>query len=271
MATYVIGDIHGCFQTFLSLIGDLDFNPRRDRLRFVGDLVNKGPASLEMLRWAFHHRDSIDLVLGNHDLHLIRRYFGLRPGKSSDTLESILQAHDADELINWLLGQPLFFDDGRNIMIHAGLLPSWGLIEAARQAHLAHEYLARLIAIASGLRDPGFEQNERESLEALRVFTSIRCCNKEGEPEYDFTGSPNQAPGRLRPWFRFPEIERIPRRFIFGHWARLGFLSTETALCLDSACVYGGSLTAVRLDDRRRFTVNKEEPSPSAAWASSNG
>jgi bis(5'-nucleosyl)-tetraphosphatase (symmetrical) len=251
MATYALGDIHGCFRTLERLLRRIAFDPPRDRLWNTGDLVNRGPHSLEVLRWARALGDRLTVVLGNHDLHLLARAAGLARAKPRDTLEEVLAAPDRDELLAWLRARPLLHAENGRVLVHAGLLSAWTVAEA--QA-LARSLEARLRA-PGGLKllSPASQAPQRTP---LWVLTRMRVCAADGSPGPDFTGPPEAAPPDCRPWFAFPGRRSAEATILFGHWAALGFYQAPGLLGLDSGCVWGGALTAVRLEDAEVF----EEP-----------
>jgi bis(5'-nucleosyl)-tetraphosphatase (symmetrical) len=259
MATYAIGDIQGCFAAFERLLERIRFDPHGDRLWLVGDLVNRGPQSLEILRWAYQHRDAVTAVLGNHDLHLLARAAGVREPKSRDTVDEVLEAPDSAELLDWLRHRPFLVTDGQYAMVHAGLLPSWTVEQAAQ---LARE-------LESALQGPQYDRviesiysgvsaDWSETLDPSRrwsaladVFTRLRICTLEGQPRYDFAGPLDQIPQGCLPWFAFPQRRSTSHKIICGHWAALGLYCEPGLFALDSGCVWGGELTALRLDDEQ--------------------
>jgi bis(5'-nucleosyl)-tetraphosphatase (symmetrical) len=257
MATYAIGDIQGCFATFERLLQRVEFDPGRDRLWLVGDLVNRGPQSLEVLRWAHRHRDAVEAVLGNHDLHLLACAAGLRKPRPKDTVADVLAAPDRDELLDWLRRRPFFFTQGPYVMVHAGLLPAWSVHEA--------EQLARELEAALGGPDSDrvlaaiYSESPPEWSDSLEppqrwcalanVFTRLRICTLDGRPRLDFSGSLEQVPQKHLPWFDFPGRRSASHTIVCGHWAALGFYRAHGLYALDSGCVWGGALTALRLDD----------------------
>lgn len=243
MATYVVGDVQGCFTTLERLLARINFEPSRDRLWLVGDIVNRGPSSLDVLRFVYALEDRAVVVLGNHDLHLIARSRGTRERKRRDTFDDILAAPDRDELISWLASRPLMHREGNFVMVHAGLLPGWSLDEAESLARKAEKKL-KGDRLGKSLRT------------VVDAFTRLRTCNEAGEMCLEFTGPPEQAPKGFRPWF---ELANLPddATVLFGHWASLGLHLGANAIGLDTGCVWGGSLTALRLEDRELF----QEPS----------
>ncbi len=260
MATWVVGDVQGCFSTFQALLDRLEFRPGRDRLWFVGDLVNRGPDSLGMLRWAYRHRDSLVCVLGNHDLHLLAQREGVIPARRRDTLAPLLAAPDAGALCGWVAGLPFVHRENGFLLVHAGLLPRWDLAAVEAAGAAAREALARdgrgfLRALYSLRGDRPPEDGDRsggddlgKAVAAASVFTRIRIVDSEGTPSFDFDGVAEAIPPGHRPWF---ELLSLPEGLtvLFGHWAALGLMVSDPAVCLDSGCVWNGSLTALRLED----------------------
>src|SRR3990172_2165361 len=265
MATYAVGDVQGCFTTLERLLRRIEFDPGSDRLWLVGDLVNRGPSPLEVLRWAKSMGKCVTAVLGNHDLHLIARAEGLREPRKRDTFDDVLEAPDRDALLEWLIGRPLFHREGDFVLVHAGLLPEWSLEDAEALAWEAQEALRsrRRYPLLESFEDDGASPRWDGDLaepERLRLvvdaFTRIRTLRPTGELCLDFAGPPQQAPNGCRPWFdlcSFPPGATA----IFGHWAALGLHLGKNVIGLDTGCAWGGSLTALRLEDRQVF----QEPS----------
>lgn len=265
MATYAIGDLQGCYDPLRRLLDRVGFDPGADGLWLTGDLVNRGPRSLEALRFVKGLGASAVPVLGNHDLHLLRRAEGLAPGKRLDTLDPVLSAPDRDELTDWLRRRPLLHRDRGYVLVHAGLLPQWSMDKAAALAREAEsrlrapdyrDFLRDTIAHEAVPWSEDLDGPARGSC-AVGVLTRLRCCTARGEVEASFSGPPADAPEGFRPWFhlrREPEAETI----LFGHWSALGLHFADRAVCLDSGCVWGGPLTALRLDDSRVFQVPRD-------------
>jgi len=259
MATWVIGDIHGCWRTLQGLLEKIEWNPARDELWLVGDFVNRGPRSLEVLRWAVAHHDQVTAVLGNHDLHLLGRACGVAAAKKSDTLDEILEAADREELLEWLRQLPLMHQFGRFILVHAGLAPEWnielahGFVDAIGVDCAGDESHSLLAAIEEKNGQPWHVDLEREDrLAAAAVtMTRIRMVDADGRADLGYTGAPASAPDGYLPWFATSAVLRQGYCVIFGHWAMLGLHRTRGTICLDTGCVYGGCLTALRLDDGR--------------------
>jgi bis(5'-nucleosyl)-tetraphosphatase (symmetrical) len=252
VATYAIGDIQGCWDELRRLLDRIEFDPRRDRLWLSGDLVNRGPKSLQVLEFAYANRASIVAVLGNHDLHLLNRIAGVSSRKKRDTLGGILNSPRRDELADWLRTNPLVHREGNTLLLHAGVLPGWDWIEVDRRARKVQE----------GLQSEHWEDFLRSlkrgasnEAETVAVLTRLRMLDKKGRPHWGYAGAPEEAPSELKPWFEAKERKLSDVTIVFAHWAALGHRMMEKVICLDSACVWGGKLTAVRLEDRAVFQV----------------
>jgi bis(5'-nucleosyl)-tetraphosphatase (symmetrical) len=263
LATYAIGDVQGCFDELRALVDMLGLDRAGDRLWFVGDLVNRGPASLATLRFVRDLGDRAVVVLGNHDLHLLALAEGHVKGRGDDTLEEVLAAPDRAELLDWLRARPMIHADGSNVMVHAGLLPQWS-IAAARS--LARE-------VESELRGPGYSKflatlygsrpdrwsDDLRGPDRLRVIvnamTRLRFCSREGVMEFEAKGETARAPEGYLPWFDVPGRKSAGSTIVCGHWSALGLRLAPGLLALDSGCVWGGQLSAIRLEDRRLFQI----------------
>jgi len=259
MATYAIGDLQGCVDELRRLLAAFEFDASRDRLWFVGDLVNRGPSSLETLRLVRSFGDVAVCVLGNHDFHLLCRAEGFARRHADDTLDPVLGAPDAAELLDWLRHRPMLHEERGFAMVHAGLLPQWSL---ARARALARE-------VETALRGPHYREflrhlygarpnRWREDLagwDRLRVIVNamarLRFCTEDGEMLLEVKRE--EAPPGARRWFELRPADEPP--IVFGHWSTLGLVMTEKVLALDTGCVWGGRLTAVRLEDRALFQV----------------
>lgn len=262
MAIYAIGDIQGCARSLEHLLAQIRFDPSIDRLWCVGDLVNRGPGSLRVLRYLKQLGPAAQVVLGNHDLFLLavaEQIVGLRP---KDTIQDILDAPDRDNLLEWLRRQPLHHHDHSYFMVHAGLLPQWSIDDAARLAQEAEQALSGpnmrdfLQALFHGNAPqwhPSLTGYER-LVAATRALTRLRTCTPDGALS-GFSGSPHNAPPGHLPWFRIPHRRNSDHTILFGHWAALGLHLESNLLGLDSGCVWGRQLTAVRLEDRMVFQV----------------
>jgi len=259
MALYAIGDIQGCDAELGALLEAIEFSADRDRLWFVGDLVNRGPESLQTLRRIRAMGDAATVVLGNHDLHLLAVALGLSRVRSDDTLDHVLAAPDRMALLEWLLHRPLMHEErSLNLsLVHAGLPPQWDLPTArscAREIERAlREDPARVFQLMYG-DQPSRWDDRLEGAERLRFivncFTRLRYVDAAGRLVLRVKGSPHKAQTKqLIPWFEAPEARWRDARVVFGHWSTLGYLNTSAVVSLDTGCVWGGSLTALRLDD----------------------
>lgn len=256
MATYAIGDLQGCYDTFQRLLERIEFEPDRDEIWLAGDLVNRGPGSLAVLRWVKAHERSCRVVLGNHDLHLLARARGLEGRRRRDTLEGVLQANDRDDLIEWLRQQPLLQRKGNRVMVHAGLLPRWTLDEAEGRAKRAQEILKsdqldRLLRRGSPESPMGPEMAEVR--ETVAVMTRVRMLAMDGSPRFAHKGPPEGAPPGQQAWYAASHQRSEDAVVLFGHWAALGFRAINGVVALDSGCVWGQTLTALRLEDQQVF------------------
>jgi bis(5'-nucleosyl)-tetraphosphatase (symmetrical) len=267
MATYAIGDVQGCGATLRRLIARLSLDPV-DRVWFVGDLVNRGPSSLDVLRQVRDLGDRAVVVLGNHDLHLLAESVGI--GAPSAELREIHESPDRDELLAWLRGCPLLHREGDSLMIHAGLLPGWTAADAQERARQAESVLqgeegAGLLrdlyyppAAGRGELDDGPGTTRlRRTIEAQ---TRLRICDEQGRMNLGFKEGLDRIPDGFHPWFRAPGRRTVEMTVIFGHWARLGLVQEAGVLALDTGCVYGNLLTAVCLEDRRVIQEQYREP-----------
>jgi bis(5'-nucleosyl)-tetraphosphatase (symmetrical) len=263
MATYAIGDVQGCFLTLTRLLERFRFDSRADRIWLVGDLVNRGPRSLDVLRWAISLGDRVTAVLGNHDLHLLAVAVGARMQRPRDTLSAVLEAPDREDLLGWLSRRPLVHREGPFVLVHAGLLPSWSAHQARSLAlevenELAGQGQGRFLqALYSGGGDSVLWDDTLTGISRLRVITGaltrLRTCTREGRICLDFTGPPDAAPSGCIPWFDVPGRKTAASTVVCGHWAALGLHLRNGLFALDSGCVWGGVLTGVRLEDREVF------------------
>lgn len=267
MATYAIGDLQGCYAPLQRLLSKCCFNATGDQLWFVGDLVNRGPDSLAILRFVKSLGDQAVVVLGNHDLHLLTVASGFTKAHRGDTLDEILNAPDRDELLTWLRYQPLLHRAAGYTMIHAGLLPSWRVAQA--------ESLAREVATA--LRSPDYLdflrnmygnqptrwRDDLTGWDRLRVITNsltrLRICTAQGEMEFAHKGELDTVPEGYMPWYDVPNRSSLSEPIICGHWSALGLKLESDLLALDTGCLWGRCLSAVRLEDRAVFQVDCSE------------
>ncbi|MBC7983832.1 MAG: symmetrical bis(5'-nucleosyl)-tetraphosphatase [Candidatus Obscuribacterales bacterium] len=260
MPTYAIGDVQGCFTELIALVAKIKFNPVQDRLWFVGDLVNRGPQSLEVLRYVKGLGKSAVTVLGNHDLHLLALALSRsEPRKAQDTLDDVLNASDRDELLDWLRQQPLLHHDAAlgYTMIHAGLPPQWNLATAKACAQelaaaLRNDNDARELFTHMYGDKPHRWSNELRGIDRLRFitncFTRLRVCDAAGQLNLKYKGELKAIPEGFFPWFRAPQRQSQELRIVCGHWSALGLHQANGVIAIDTGCVWGGQLCAFRLD-----------------------
>ncbi len=255
MAHYAIGDIQGCFFELQKLLDKINFDPEEDLLWFTGDLVNRGPYSLEALRFVKALGDRVVCVLGNHDLHLLAVAHG-QNYKHKQDLDQILEAPDRDELLDWLRHRPLMHRDERYCLIHAGLPPQWDIDKAERCAKeveeiLRGEQLEEFLKVMYG-NMPDLWSEELEGWNRLRFivncFTRLRYCDRQGRLALSYTGPPGSQPPNLYPWFEVPGRRSEGQEIVFGHWSALGFVAKNGCYGIDTGCIWGGQLSALRLD-----------------------
>ncbi|AZC21137.1 symmetrical bis(5'-nucleosyl)-tetraphosphatase [Pseudomonas sp. CMR5c] len=268
MATYAVGDLQGCLEPLQCLLEQVAFDPTRDRLWLVGDLVNRGPQSLETLRYLHSIRESLVCVLGNHDLHLLAAWRNIERLKKSDTLREILQAPDCEELLQWLRQQQLMhYDETRNVaMVHAGIAPQWSLKKALKYAAEVEQALRDdnlFEPFLDGMygNDPAKWDSELKGVTRLRVitnyFTRMRFCTSEGKLDLKTKEGLDTAPAGYAPWFSHKERKTRELKIIFGHWAALeGQCNEPGVFALDSGCVWGGSMTLMNVDTGLRLTCD---------------
>jgi len=269
MAVYVIGDLQGCHQSLMQLLREIDYREHKDRLWFCGDIVNRGPDSLRCLDFVRSLGDEAVTVLGNHDLHLLAVAYGNARLKSRDTLNGVLQSPIAEELLDWLRSRPLMhFDADYNAaLVHAGLSPQWKLSQALGYAEEVqqvlrgenyHDYFRNMYG-----NQPDRWREDLQGMDRLRcitnVFTRMRYCDADGRMDFEQKQSPATIEDdSLRPWFNHKSKVLRHNRVFFGHWSTLPSGKYQKAYALDSGCLWGGRLTAVRIDKKqpRWFSVD---------------
>lgn len=264
MALYIVGDIQGCLDELKALLKKVNFEQAKDTLYLAGDLVARGPKSLETLRFIKSLGDSANFVLGNHDLHLLAIHAGIKKNKPQDHLEKLLAAPDFDDLMNWLSQYPLLLPlPGRSgYLSHAGLNPQWTIEQALASASFVQERLSSSkrdywLKIMYGEK-PNAWQNVKTDEEHFRFtinsFTRMRYCHSNGNLDFDCKDQPQNAPKNLRPWFELCKSDAFPA-WVFGHWAALmGKHNRKNVFALDTGCVWGNHLTMLRWEDKKLFT-----------------
>ena len=261
---FAIGDVQGCHQQLKQLIKKL---PKDSKIICVGDLVNRGPQSLETLRTLKNLQESgqAECILGNHDLHLLARDAGIRGPKSLDTVDDILKAPDRKELIDWLRRRPIALYSGQDnfntLFVHAGILPQWDVTKTLELAHelekvLRHKNYAKSLLEMYG-NTPTQWNDKLKGAERLRViinsFTRLRFCTAKGVMEFESKEGMGDAPKGYMPWFNVPNRKTQDAKVVFGHWSTLGLLKKKNVVGLDTGCVWGGQLTAMSLGKRPEF------------------
>lgn len=270
MAIFAIGDIQGCWIELQRLLNKINFDPEEDTLWFTGDLVNRGPGSLETVRFVKKLGDSAITVLGNHELHLLAIAHGKFKARKNDTFDALLKAHDRDELIEWLRHRPLMHRDKElgYAMVHAGLPPQWSIKEASRRAKeietvLQSDQVGDFLENMYG-DEPAIWDEELTGWERLRFitncFTRIRYCDKKGRLNLKQKCAPGDQPDGLFPWFELPKRKNKSADIIFGHWSTLGFKAENGIYALDTGCLWGGQLTALRIDGEEMFRTSIDCP-----------
>ncbi len=260
---HLIGDVQGCDEALGRLLAETGFSPSRDRIVVLGDLVNRGPASLAVLRRLAAYGGAATCLLGNHDLHLLAVAYGVRPLKRGDTIAEVLQAPDRDHWLRWLRAQPLAHQEAGWLCVHAGLVPQW---DSTTTLSLAAEVQAML----QGPELPGFLQvmygdeprRWRDDLAGaerwrfvINVLTRIRFCSADGTLDFKAKDGAAAAPAGFHPWFDVPGRRSAGMPVAFGHWSTLGLVQRADVLALDTGCVWGGCLSAMRVDGGRRELV----------------
>jgi len=258
MAVWAVGDIQGCNSSFMELLAKIAFNPEHDRLWLAGDLVNRGEGSLETLEYLYSIRDSVNIVLGNHDITLIAAYYGIK--KSNPTIDPILTSPNAKKLVDWLRAQKFLHVDYHlgYCMAHAGISPEFDLGMALRHAKGIEEKLQSDTAEVwlKKMFKKGVDRFDREAKSIdidkyiISSFTRMRYCYNDHRLDYDQKGTPTEALREqgLKPWFESENRKDIDLKIIFGHWSTLGFYHDDNILSLDTGCLWGGTLTAARID-----------------------
>jgi bis(5'-nucleosyl)-tetraphosphatase (symmetrical) len=269
MATYAIGDIQGCYEELSHLLEIIGFSKTEDRLWLCGDLVNRGPQSLAVLRWARDLGERAQTVLGNHDLHLLAVAAGQRQPRSKDTFQDVLAARDRDELLHWLRQRPLLLHEAELgfTLVHAGLPPQWDLdlarrcaveLETCLRGPENGEFFGHMYGNAPERWSYSLEGWERLRF-ITNCFTRMRYCDADGRLELRSSGPPGSQPAGYMPWFQVPSRASASQQIIFGHWSTLRLTAKDFhahgVWPLDTGCVWGGWLTALRLEDRQIFAV----------------
>ncbi|CAN7597348.1 symmetrical bis(5'-nucleosyl)-tetraphosphatase [Acidovorax sp. LjRoot118] len=275
MALYCIGDIQGCDSALGRLLDEIGFSASRDTVYLLGDLVNRGPESAAVLRRCMQQGDALRPLLGNHDLHLLAAAHGARKPSRKDTLEQVLKADDRDAMLDWLRRQPLMrthlHAGERLAMVHAGLLPAWTVDEALALASEVQQvlrgpglsdFLHQMYGNGSDRWDPALTGMDRLRT-IVNAMTRLRFCSADGVMDFESTEGAQKPPEGLMPWFDVPGRRAASTLLAFGHWSTLGLLDRPDTLAMDTGCVWGGCLSAMRfgatLADRELLQVHCEQ------------
>ena len=267
MAHYAIGDIQGCFHTFTRLLHKIDFNRSTDTLWLTGDIVNRGDASLQTLRFVKDNTDCIHTILGNHDLHLLSIIYGKNKPKKGDTIDDILNAPDCRVLADWLRRQPLMRCRHKYLMVHAGLLPQWtgkqalslaSEVESVLQSNDCRKFFAQMYG-----NSPNRWHKSLKGMDRLRLITNVmtrmRVISKNNKLDFDFKSVYGDIPDNRQAWFDAPNRRHSNDTIIFGHWSALGLHIDKNVIGLDTGAVWGGELTAINLDTLEVFQVSARQ------------
>ena len=265
MSVYAIGDLQGCLDPLTELLNKINFDSAKDTLWFTGDLINRGPRSLDTLRFIIALGDNAVSVLGNHDLHFLAVTAGNNKHTTHDTFEELLAAPDRDELIHWLRNRPLMhYDQSRKTaLIHAGLPPQWTITEAQSHASEVEEILRgdhyqTLVTTMYGNSpdhwDPALTEIERHRF-IINCFTRMRYCDAKGTMDFKHKKAPGTQPRSLHPWFSLNNRKTLDTTILFGHWSTLGFRHEYNTFALDTGCLWGETLTALNIDNQNVVNV----------------
>ncbi|MBU0594353.1 MAG: symmetrical bis(5'-nucleosyl)-tetraphosphatase [Gammaproteobacteria bacterium] len=274
MPTYAIGDLQGCHAALEKMLEYIEFDAKKDRIWLVGDLINRGAGSAAILRWAMGLGDALVTVLGNHDLHTLAVAEGFVPLHRSDTIQDILQAPDRDELLHWLRQQPLAYRENDYFLVHAGLLPQWtpeqalalaGEVESVLRGENYRDFLEHMYG-----NEPRRWRNDLRGMKRLRLITNamsrLRFCTSDGTIDFSHKGPLGSQPAELLPWFDVPGRASQGVTVLFGHWSALGLMQQPNLVALDSGCLWGGELSALRLEDRQVFQISCAGLPDSKCW-----
>lgn len=266
-STFVIGDVQGCDDQLQVLLEKIDAIDPHARLLFAGDLVNRGPKSLATLRRVKNLGERANSVLGNHDLHLLAVAQGIRPSHHNDTHDELLAAPDREDLLHWLRHRPLAIEHNQALLVHAGVFANWNKAQTLALAQEIEQKLRgddyhQLLTDMYG-NHPNQWRDDLQGAERNRCIinglTRMRFCHEDGSMDFDLKEGSEQAPEHLTPWFDLPQRRTQDCTLVFGHWSTLGLVLRENLISLDTGCVWGGKLSAVRLGDRMVVQVESEQ------------
>lgn len=265
MSIYAIGDVQGCFDDLLRLLDKINFDQKSDQLWFAGDLVNRGPKSLETLRFVKSLGKAAVTVLGNHDLHLLAIACKQRQTRKKDSLDQVLRAPDREELLYWLRHQPLFHYDNDFCLLHAGVPPQWGFSKIKKMALKAEKVLQspeyKIFFKTMYGDQPDLWSSDLKGKSKIRFiincFTRMRYCEINGRLDFNYNGAVGSQPDYLLPWFTIPGRKSADLKIIFGHWSALGYYQGNNCFAIDTGCLWGGTLTALKLEKKvKRISID---------------
>lgn len=270
MAHYAIGDLQGCYTEFIKLLNHIEFNHGTDTLWLVGDIVNRGHDSLACLQFCMQHESSVQMVLGNHDLHLLAIAYGYGRQKRSDTLTPILQHPDVLQMRDWLRHQPFMRHNQTHVLVHAGLFPEWTVDQAAQFAnevahqlqHDPHDYFANMYGNLPEFWSPDLTGSERLRF-ITNVLTRMRVLNPHHGLNHEYKGTYDHIPTSQYAWFDAPNRQHLSHQIVFGHWSALGFLNDKGVIALDTGALWGGQLTAINLATNAITQIQSQQHSGS--------
>ncbi len=259
MSTYVIGDLQGCYQSLQQLLTKIDFSLDKDILWFTGDLVNRGPDSLKVLEFVQDLKENAVTVLGNHDLHMLAVLTGLEKPRRKDTLDEIQSSANKMKIIDWVRQQPLMHvdDTQQMVLLHAGCYPTWTIaaasqyakeVESVLQSDQYMNFLKKMYGNQPSAWSETLTQWDRLRF-ITNCFTRMRYLTEDLQHDLKYKGAPKDAPTGLKPWFHYGEKVRRPYNILFGHWSTLGYLNENGVYSLDTGCLWGGKLTALKLGE----------------------
>ncbi len=264
MADYLIGDIQGCYKSLQSLLKKIDFSLDRDKLFFLGDVINRGSQSLETLAFIQAHHDNASMVLGNHDFHLLACTIGNIKSNRKDTFDDIINAKNASDLLDFLIQQPLVIERQEALMVHAGIPPNWDKARVSVQAqlvenHLKSENLGSFLTQMYDDKPDKWHENLDEMQQCrytINAFMRMRFCQADGRLEFTHKMNFNQAPNGFKAWFEHENRALKNTDIFFGHWSTLDDVNRAHIFPMDHGCIWGGKLSAIRLSDKQIFSID---------------
>jgi len=264
MADYIVGDVQGCITSLKNLLKKINFSYDSDRLFFLGDVVNRGENNLETMKFIFSHQDNFDMVLGNHDIHLMACHFDSKKIKKSDNFDDILNSNLRDKIIEYLLNRSLALQLDGSILIHAGVPPIWSekdvfyysdFIKSNMQSSDSEQFIDSIYSNKPNKFNNSLTMIEK-SIYAINALTRMRFCSKHGEIEYETKGNFNLSPSGYKAWFLHKNEKLADVNIFFGHWSTLKDFDHPKRYHLDTGCVWGNKLTAIRFEDKQIFSVD---------------